>query len=131
MNNNRLLIFLAAFCVASLIHFIHNAEFLAQYPGMPKTWTRGGVYGAWALMTAIGFIGYAMTRTKHLLLGLVLIAAYALCGLDSLGHYIVAPMGAHNIAMNATIFLEVTCAFVLFVYTAKLFLRVARRQRVA
>ncbi len=126
MKNHTLTTFLFAFCAASLIHFIHNAEFLAAYPGLPKTWTRGGVYGAWAAMTTLGLIGWRVSRTKFRLLGLALIAVYAFLGLDSLGHYFVAPIAAHSVAMNVTILIEVTCAFTLLAYTAWLFVSTLR-----
>jgi hypothetical protein len=118
MKNRTLSALLVAFFVASLIHFIHNAEFLADYPGLPKTWTRGGVYGAWAAMTAIGVIGWIVARTRFQLLGLALIAVCSLFGFDSIGHYFVAPVAAHSMAMHVTILLEVVCAIVLFGYTA-------------
>ena len=31
---------LLIYAAASLAHFIHNAEFLTDYPGMPASWTR-------------------------------------------------------------------------------------------
>lgn len=36
---------LVAYGAASLVHFIHNAEFLGDYPGLPATWTRAGSLG--------------------------------------------------------------------------------------
>lgn len=126
MKNRTLSTLLVAFFIASLTHFIHNAEFLADYPGLPKTWTRGGVYGAWAAMTAIGVAGWVVTRTRFQLLGLALIAVCSLFGFDSIGHYFVAPVAAHSMAMNLTILLEVACAIALFVYTARLFVATFR-----
>jgi hypothetical protein len=35
---------------------------------------------------------------------------YAIFGLDSLGHYVVAPMSKHTLAMNTTILSEVAAA---------------------
>jgi len=102
-----LLLFYAA---ASLVHFIHNAEFIADYPGLPVSWSRAGVYSAWVLITTIGVGGWFLMVRGSPRAGLVLLAVYAVCGLDSLGHYVVAPMSAHTLAMNATILLEVTAA---------------------
>ncbi len=51
---------LVAYAVASLAHFIHNAEFLGDYPGMPVTWTSYGVYFAWAVISAVGFAGWML-----------------------------------------------------------------------
>jgi hypothetical protein len=36
-----------AYAAASLVHFVHNAEFLADYPSMPAWLSRATVYGAW------------------------------------------------------------------------------------
>ena len=98
------------FAACSLVHFIHNAEFLAEYPGLPRTWTRLGIYGAFAAVTAVGCVGWLLLRRGPRLLGLSLLAVYAALGLDSLGHYVLAPMSAHTAAMNGTILLEVTAA---------------------
>jgi hypothetical protein len=110
-NANRVLfILLLAYCGASLIHFIHNAEFLQQYPGLPATWSRFGVYLAWAGMTVVGGIGSMLYFRGHRRIGLAILAVYAALGLDSLGHYIVAPLSAHTTAMNSTILMEVGAA---------------------
>jgi hypothetical protein len=106
-------LFAVAFCVyatASLVHFIHNAEFLAQYPNLPSSWSRASVYLAWAGMTAIGVCGWLLVARGFRTAGFVLTAIYALLGLDSLGHYVVAPLSAHTFAMNATILAEVLSA---------------------
>lgn len=103
----RLKSLLLLFAAASLIHFIHNAEFLAKYPGLPESWTRWGVYGAWLALSCIGLVGWLAVRAGYQSIGLLLISGYALGGMDSLGHYVVAPMSAHTLAMNVTILLEV------------------------
>ncbi len=48
-------------------------------------------------------------------MGLLLLGVYALLGLDSLGHYIVASFSEHTLAMNLTILLEVTAAALVLV----------------
>ena len=35
--NRLLFILLAVYAVASFIHFVHNAEFLSAYPGLPSS----------------------------------------------------------------------------------------------
>jgi len=114
---------LVAFAAASLIHFIHNAEFLADYPALPQTWTRAGLYGAWAGMTMIGLVGWLLVRANYHVTGLVFIVVYALCGTDSLGHYVVAPLSAHTAAMNTTILLEVSAAALLLFESLRLLIR--------
>jgi len=121
-----LLVLLLLYGAASFVHFVHNAEFLADYPNMPASWSRTGVYGAWFAMTAIGLIGLLLVVRGLRIAGLLFVVAYAGFGLDSLGHYALAPMAAHTAAMNATIIAEVTTAAMLLVEAVRL---VARRTR--
>lgn len=121
---------LAAYAIASLLHFIHNAEYLPDYPGLPATWTRLGVYAVWVGITAIGLCGWWLLRRGWRFTGLLVVLAYALCGLDSLGHYVVAPMSSHTVAMNATIFMEVAAAAAVFIEAARqLIVHAARNSR--
>ena len=105
-----LLVLLLVYGLASLIHFIHNAEFLRDYPGMPESWSRAGVYAVWLGMTAIGISGWLFLARGYRVIGWGLLAIYALLGLDSLGHYVLAPLSAHTAGMNATILFEVAAA---------------------
>jgi len=116
-------VLLIAFALASLAHFIHNAEFLADYPGLPDSWTRAGVYGAWAAITTLGIVGWFMVRAGYTIAGLGLIALYATTGMDSLGHYVIASFSAHTHAMNFTILLEVSAAVLLFCESIRLIVR--------
>src|SRR6476646_6845537 len=101
---------LLVYAAASLLHFTHNAEFVADYPNLPATWSRMDVYLAWIGMTLVGLAGWILLSRGFRIAGLVLLAAHAALGLDSLGHYLLAPMSAHTLAMNSTILLEVTAA---------------------
>lgn len=105
-----------AYCLASLAHFVHNAEFLAQYPNMPAWLTRPEVYAAWLLVTGIGATGLALVRSRLAFVGLLLLAIYAALGFDGLGHYALAPVSAHSFAMNLTIGFEVPAAAVLLAF---------------
>ena len=116
MNRQRTLFVLAfVYAVASLIHFTHNAEFIADYPNMPASWSRSGVYLVWAAMTALGAAGLLLVARGYRIAGLLVLAAYAALGLDSLGHYVLAPFSAHTLAMNSTILVEVTAAALVLV----------------
>ena len=121
-----LLVLLLLYGTASFVHFVHNAEFLSDYPGMPASWSRTDVYLAWFAMTTIGLIGLLLLARGLRIPGLLLVVAYAGLGLDSLGHYVLAPMSAHTGVMNATILVEVGAAAVLLVDAVR---RVARRTR--
>ena len=105
-----LLTLLAIYAAASLVHFTHNAEFLVDYPNLPKSWSPTHVYLAWIGMTTVGVIGWLLVSRGLVVVGLLVLAVYATLGLDSLGHYVVAPLSAHTVAMNATILAEVTAA---------------------
>jgi hypothetical protein len=109
-----LLILLLAYGAASLVHYAHNAEFLADYPNMPAWLSRAKVYVAWLGVTAIGVLGYLLARRGHQLGGLCVIAVYAAIGFDGLAHYRLAPLSAHTATMNLTIWLEVAAAALLF-----------------
>lgn len=98
------------FAAASLVHFAHNAEFLADYPNLPKSWSSTHIYLAWIGMTTIGMVGWILVSRGVFVAGFLTLAVYAALGLDSLGHYFVAPMSAHSVGMNATILAEVTAA---------------------
>ena len=105
-----LLILLLIYGVASLIHFVHNAEFLTDYPNLPASWSRAGVYLAWAELTIVGVVGWFLVVRGLPRAGLLLLAVYAVLGMDSLGHYVLAPLSEHTLAMNSTILFEVTAA---------------------
>ena len=109
-TQKTLLILLLIYGAASLIHFIHNAEFLAEYPKLPASWSRAGVYLAWVALTAVGVCGWLLVAGGFSRTGLLILAVYAALGLDSLGHYVVASISDHTLAMNLTIVLEVTTA---------------------
>jgi hypothetical protein len=109
---------LVAYTVASLLHFTHNAEFLADYPNMPASITRANVYGTWLAIGAVGLAGYVLVRRGWEVAGLSLIALYAVLGFDGLAHYTLAPMSAHTFIMNFTIWLEVAAAALLLAATS-------------
>lgn len=120
-----LLILLVAYTAASLFHYSHNAEFLDEYPNMPAWLSRTKVYGAWLGVTAVGLVGYLLVRWRYLLPGLVVLAVYGLLGLDGLGHYVVAPVSAHTLTMNLSIWLEAITAVLLLVAVATFMLRLS------
>ena len=98
---------------ASLLHFVHNAEYLGDYPNMPAWLDRADVYLAWLGLTVVGAAGFALYRIGWRLAGLLLIGTYAVSGFDGLLHYTRAPYGSHTTAMNFTIWFEVAAAALL------------------
>jgi hypothetical protein len=109
---------LALYAGASLLHFTHNAEYLAQYPDLPASWTRADVYLAWCCVTAVGLLGYLLYRSGFPRVGLTLLAIYGGVGFDGLLHYTRAPIANHSAAMNFTIWIEVAAAAVFLVSVA-------------
>jgi len=121
-----LFVLLAIYCGASLIHFAHNAEFVRDYPNLPVWLTRSKVYLAWLAATSVGIAGVALLSLRFRLLGLLVVAGYAALGFAGLDHYWVAPLAAHSLAMNVTIWFEVASAAVLLAATLTLLLRSVR-----
>jgi hypothetical protein len=105
-----LLLLVLAYAAASLLHHVHNAAFLGDYPGMPAWLTPAGVYVAWTGVTAVGVAGWLLIRRGRRAAGLGALALYAALGLYGLAHYGVAPPSAHTTAMNLTIWLEAATA---------------------
>ena len=101
---------LLLYCGASVLHFTHNAEYLAEYPNLPEWISRASIYMAWCAIFGVGLLGYVLFRRGHTGPGLALLASYAAFGLDGLLHYGRAPMSSHTFGMNFTIWFEVVMA---------------------
>lgn len=93
------------YAAATLLHFAHNAEYLAEYPNLPPSWSRAEVYGAWCCLMAFGIVGFALYRVGQRI-GLLLLCLYALLGFGGLLHYTRAPVAHHSVMMNVTIWAE-------------------------
>ena len=102
----HLLALVATYCLASLLHFAHNAEHVAAYPNLPAWITRESVYLAWLAITALGAAGVLLAWRGWRVAGALVLAVYGALGLDGLAHYALAPHSAHTAAMNATIVFE-------------------------
>jgi hypothetical protein len=111
---------LVLYAGASLLHFTHNAEYLAQYPNLPASWTRADIYLAWCCVTTVGLLGYVLYRGRFPRVGLILLAIYGGLGFDGLLHYTRAPIAHHSAAMNFTIWVEVAAAAVFLISVASI-----------
>ena len=111
------------FFAANLTHFVHNAEYIAYYPGMPSWLTREKVYLAWVAGASIGLSGLLVYRTKLKVLGLALVAAYGALGIEGLAHYTLALCSDHTLATNLTIWFEVLAGLSLMLASATLICR--------
>jgi hypothetical protein len=104
---------------ASLLHFMHNAVYVRDYPNLPAWLTSTGVVAAWLVVAAVGVLGYVLYSRLSRVAGLMTISVYAMFGLSGLDHYTVAPVSAHTVAMNLTILLEAATSAVLLVFVAR------------
>jgi hypothetical protein len=109
---------LIAYAASSLLHFVHNAEHLAQYPNLPASWTRADVYAACCCVSLLGVVGYVLYRRGYRSAGLTVMSLYAGLGFGGLLHYSRAPIAHHSAMMNATIWAEVVAAALLLVSLA-------------
>src|SRR6187551_1023531 len=73
-------VLLLLYATASLLHFIHNAQYLASYPGLPASWSQSGVYLAWLGMSAVGVSGWLLLKKGYEWFGLAVLAGYAALG---------------------------------------------------
>lgn len=120
-----ILIFL--YFMASLAHFVHNAEYIAIYPNMPIWITRKTVYLAWLAITSVGILALVFLCLGFRRIGIALIAVYAGFGLDGLAHYTLALCAEHTFITNVTIWSEAILGLLLLLVSARFFaLRVAR-----
>jgi hypothetical protein len=119
MNRARMLLLLMLiYAAASLTHFVHNALHIHAYPNLPSWITPFGVYLSWCAIAVIGALGFWLYRRVSRIAGLLIIGFYALLGFGGLDHYVIAPVGAHTVAMNASILVEVFTALALLRFVA-------------
>jgi hypothetical protein len=111
------------YAAATLLHFTHNAAYLAQYPNLPATWSAGEVYLAWCALTLLGVLGYIAYRRGHRHSGMALLVLYGVLGFAGFLHYTRAPMLQHSATMNVTIWTEAAAAALLLINLAALRLR--------
>jgi hypothetical protein len=101
------------YCIASLVHFTHNAEYIAFYPNMPAWLTREKVYLVWLAVTGVGAVSVALSLAGWRLASSIGLAMYGTLGFDGLGHYALALCSEHTLAMNLSIWFEVLAGAVL------------------
>ena len=105
-RSGLLLAVLSAYIVGSFIHHFHNAQFIADYPNMPTGFPPAIAYVVWGTVTAVGLAGYYAVRRGYEILGLGALGLYGAYGLLVLGHYQLAPISAHTVGANVTIWIE-------------------------
>ena len=108
------------YAAATLLHFAHNAEYLAQYPNLPSSWSRSEVYASWCCVMVLGLLGYGLYALRHRSLGLTILGLYAALGFGGLLHYTRAPMHEHSAMMSLTILTEAAMGSLLLANVALL-----------
>ena len=114
---------LAVYFVATLAHFVHNAEFIAFYPNMPASITRETVYLAWLAIASVGVAGIVAARFGWSAVGALLLGAYGALGLDGLLHYTLALCSEHTLTANLTIWFEALTGLALATASSLLLVR--------
>jgi hypothetical protein len=92
--------------LASLLHFSHNAEYIAIYPNMPVWISRESVYLAWLAVSAFGLVSGALWMVGWRVMAFVVLGLYGALGLAGLAHYTLALCSEHTAVMNMTIWFE-------------------------
>jgi hypothetical protein len=108
----------ALYFLASLAHFVHNAEYIAFYPGMPRWLSADKVYFAWLAVTSIGVAAWVLRRCGLRALAVAFLGVYGAFGLDGLAHYTLALCSEHTIMANVTIWSEAATGLVLLLACA-------------
>ena len=111
------------FFIANLTHFVHNAEYIAFYPGIPAWLTREKIYLAWVAGASVGLAGLLVHRIRLKRLSMVMIAAYGASGVDGLAHYTLGLCSQHTLLANLTIWAEATTGLALLAVSALLLTR--------
>ncbi len=96
----------ALYSLASLVHFSHNAEYIALYPNMPAWLSRETVYLAWLGVAAVGLVSGALWTLGWRRVAGCVLGLYGVLGLGGLAHYTLALCSDHTLAMNLTIWFE-------------------------
>lgn len=94
---------------------------------MPTGISISVVFGTLIGVILIGVLGYLFLEAGYRSVGFVFLATYAVLGFDGLAHYGLAPISAHTVPMNLTIWLEVACAGLLLFVVIRLLLAGAGR----
>lgn len=114
---------------ASLFHYLHNMIYFHAYPNEPDWLSPGRIDIAWLVITPLGVLGYLLYHWRRPGWSFALLYLYGLLGLGVLGHYLLAPMAAHTLAMNLSILLEAAAAVVLLGYVTVLLVGWTRNMR--
>lgn len=122
----------AAYFIASLAHFGHNAQYIAFYPGMPAWLTPGKVWLSWFAVTGVGLIAWVLNRLGLRAPALLVLGVYGALGLDGLLHYSLGLCSQHTLMANLTIWAEATTGLALLLVSSVLAVRqLLRRAGVA
>lgn len=103
---------LIANVAASILHYVDNVLFFAQYPE-PWWIDTHRVDAFWFAMTPLAWLGYRLMRRERTRAGAITLYLYAAAGALVLGHYKYAPWCGIATRIHVFILLEAAAAFVL------------------
>jgi hypothetical protein len=108
---------LLANVAASILHYVDNVLFFAQYP--EPVWIDTHMIDAfWFAMTPLAWLGYRWVRRGRAHAGAITLYLYAAAGALVLGHYRYAPWCGIATRIHVFILLEAAVAFALAAWVA-------------
>jgi hypothetical protein len=108
---------LLANVAASVLHYVDNVLFFAQYP--EPYWIDTHMVDAfWFAMTPLAWLGYRLMQRKRTHAGAAVLYLYAAAGALVLGHYRYAPWCGIAVRIHAFILIEAAAALVLAAWVA-------------
>jgi len=108
---------LAANVAASILHYVDNVLFFAQYPE-PRWIDTHFIDAFWFAMTPQAWLGYRLMRRGRTHTGAGVLYLYAAAGLLVLGHYRYAPWCGIAARIHVFILLEAIAALALAAWLA-------------
>ncbi|BCV49413.1 MAG: hypothetical protein WStaPseu_34790 [Shewanella algae] len=107
---------LATFC-SSILHYVDNLLFFADYP--EPVWLHPHMIDLfWFVMTPLAPWGYLQLKKRHSATGTVLLLIYGLANMLTLGHYQFAPFESISCKIHLFILLEALLGGILICYLA-------------
>ncbi|EKO3516029.1 hypothetical protein LA983_000436 [Vibrio fluvialis] len=122
----RLKWLLIATFFSSILHYVDNIVFFADYP--EPVWINPRQIDLfWIAMTPLAPIGYQQIKQGRWLIGAGLLVMYGVCNMLTLGHYNYAPFTTIAFKIHAFILIEALLGSILIGYASALCLAQLKR----
>jgi hypothetical protein len=113
--------------ISTAIHFTDNYLFFERYP-QPVWITAPSIYQSWAILTAIGIVGYGLYKWGKFWLACGCLLLYSLTGLASPGHYLYGHLSQFSFKMHLFIWTDGLAGLAILVFTLWMIGTVGQRQ---